>query len=293
MNIEKYLAQYPSLKSKQIIITGANTGVGFELLKHIVSKEGEVIMFCRSLERANQAKDEVLKTYPDANIDIVEYDQGSLQSIKNAVDILINQYKDFDMIVFNAAVLGVGEEGLTSDGLPLTVGTNYVGLQYFINLLKPFLDASTKDRKIIFEGSLACAIKTPKDNIFETNRTSLTRYNISKKCVESLFYQLGKNNTNSKIKYLLAEPGATGTDITRHMNKFLKVGGYIFLKIFSHSPKKASLTAFRCLYEEENLMGYVPRGFLTISGYPRKYKYSLRRYKENYLNEGQLWLKNH
>ena len=71
--------------NKTVVITGANSGLGFETAKVLASKGAHIIMACRSFERANKAKQNIISEYPNSRIDILEYDQSSFSSIDNFI----------------------------------------------------------------------------------------------------------------------------------------------------------------------------------------------------------------
>ena len=70
--------------TKTIIITGANSGLGFETTKQIAEKgiEYQLIMACRNMTKAQAAKQEILKDIPDANITCLELDTSSLAKVR-------------------------------------------------------------------------------------------------------------------------------------------------------------------------------------------------------------------
>ena len=82
MKYTKYIDEHiKSLDGKIIVITGANSGIGFTLAKQILYKGGHVVMACRSLDRANKAKESLLEEFPSGKVDILQYDQSSQLSL--------------------------------------------------------------------------------------------------------------------------------------------------------------------------------------------------------------------
>ena len=74
----------PDQTGKTMVVTGANTGLGFETAKTLAGKGARVLLGCRSLSKAQAAKDKILSVFPKADIAIVELDLGSLASIQRA-----------------------------------------------------------------------------------------------------------------------------------------------------------------------------------------------------------------
>lgn len=289
MSIKKYVDNFPSLEGKRIIVTGANSGVGFELCFHLLNKKAKVVMACRSLSRAENAKEKLLERYPNGDVEILLYDQSSFESIKEASKVIITKYDDFYALVCNAGILGPISGGeFTKEGFPITIGTNYLGLLYFYECMLPFLNKSEKQRKVIFQGSLASDLKIPKGlDLLDDDSSQWAKYNLSKKCVECLYKYASLENKNDNVSYLLCEPGVSKTSLFNSMNGFLKVFGGLFIKLACHSPKKASLTMLKCLDPNtKNGDVYLPRGFYHINGYPKKFKFKEKRYSYEYIERG-------
>ena len=290
MNLKKYLDTIPSLEGKTIIVTGANSGVGFELCRHLLSKNAKVVMACRNQKKAEVAIDLLRKDFETGEIEFLEFDQGSFESIDKAVEVIKKKYQDFYGLVCNAGTLGPRKGGeFTKEGFPLAVGTNYLGLFYFYKKMQQFLDESTMKRKIIFQGSLVAGFKTSKKlDLLTDDASQWKKYNLSKKCVETLFKYAYSNNNNENIDYLLSEPGVSKTSLFNSMNSLFRTVGGLFIKLTCHSPKIASLTMLRCLSEDtKNGETYLPRGPLRVRGYPKRFKYKENRYVERFITRGE------
>ena len=93
-------------------------------------------------------------------------------------------------------------------------------------------------------------------------------YSFSKAGVEALFYHY-TTYTNNDFSFYLVEPGLTSTDILRDFPFPIKQLGSLFLKVASHSVKKASLTALLALQESIHPCYIVPRSPFTWRGYPK------------------------
>lgn len=87
-----------SLKNKTILITGANSGVGYKTAEVWLYLGANIIMVCRNLDKDNQARNELLNEYKDANIRILEFNLANLFSIDNFINII--KSKKIDIGVF-------------------------------------------------------------------------------------------------------------------------------------------------------------------------------------------------
>ncbi len=270
MTLKKYLDKIEDLSNRNIVLVGGTNGIGLELLKHLVSKNANVILFARNIFKAEKIKEELAHS----KIEIVEYDQASFKSIENAIDLLVDKYPSFDTVVLNAGELT--KKGLTEEGYSLTIGVNYVGVRHFIDYLSPKISHKVK---FVIQGSIVGGVHlSKKADITCTKYGMFKQYNISKCYLEAYFYKLVSENKYPNIEYVLTEPGIASTGITRHFNSFIRVNGKWFLKLFFHSAKVASLTLLTGISELASSGDYiVPRGLLTMSGYPKFKKFPKKR----------------
>jgi len=289
MKISNYINSIPTCQNKIIVITGANSGIGFETMKILAAKGAQIIMACRSRKRAEEAKNKVLSIVSKAKIDILLYDQSSFHSIDNFMRNLQEKYSHVDYLVCNAGIYHPQKNQKTIDGYPLTIGTNYLGLFYLIENLKLYL----VNTKIIFVNSLVYErIKRPIINGLTQETTYIfNQYCFSKWAITNYFYYLS-NNTNLNI-YLM-HPGVSSTNIftsnTSSYKNWFKKLAKIVLPLFVHSPKKACLGIVNlCAKSYPNHTFLAPRGLKHISGYPKichlnkkRVKYANEFYQESY-----------
>ena len=106
------------------------------------------------------------------------------------------------------------------------------------------------------------------------------QYFLSKACVEALFYYYNKQE-NLAPSFYLVEPGVTNSEIIRDFPAVIRFLGKIFLKLVSHSPEKAALTAMKALDSNVEKGTYlVPRGLCTYRGLPKVKAFPKRRQRE-------------
>lgn len=273
-NYNKYLDKFPSLEGKNIIVTGANSGLGFETCRHLIYKKANVIMACRNLKKANEAKEKLLKENNLAKIKIYQYDQSSFESIREFKNNIVNDNIKIDALICNAGVYYPKKKYLTKDGFELTFGTNYLGTYYLLKCLNGYLEQC--DSRIIIVTSLTGMLSKhyQLNDINNLNRNDV--YSYSKYCLSRLCYELDLNSIN--CKYYLIHPGICQTNIisseqTGLPNWFSKIG-HAFLYVFVHSATKASLCDIKALTTNEKQKKYIkPRGLFAISGYPTLKKY--------------------
>ncbi len=106
------------------VVTGANSGVGFHTTRHLVEYGWHVVMVCRSEERGSEALAAVREEYPDARVDLVLHDLGSLDDVVVLSDHL-RALPRLDALVNNAGLYRPSLEH-TADGFETTMGVNHV-----------------------------------------------------------------------------------------------------------------------------------------------------------------------
>lgn len=129
------------MKTKTIIITGANSGLGFACAKNIAlaSAEYRIILACRDLEKAEQAKNDLIKDTGNQNIICMELNLSSLESVRGFVkSVLTTQQTPLFGLVCNAGI-GGRNQGLTDDGFELMFGVNHLAHFLLTNLLIPHI----------------------------------------------------------------------------------------------------------------------------------------------------------
>lgn len=266
MSLQKYLDKLDDLLGKKILITGGTSGIGLSIVDQLLYKHADVVVLARNPNKSKEVKDRMLVKYPDCHLDFISYDQSDYKSIEAATDVILKEHNDFYALILNAGCFTTYKTQKIEKDMLLTIKTNFVGLAYFLNLLLPKLN---NKHRIIFQGSLAAGyyFKKP-DNLYKYKASSFQQYCMSKAGVEEIYNHyrsLGLKN----LSFYLVEPGLTSTDIIRDFPFPIKQLGSLFLKVASHSVKKASLTALLALQENVRSCYIVPRSPFTWRGYPK------------------------
>lgn len=123
----------PDLTGKTYVITGGNSGIGFEAARMLGAKGGRVILACRSLDKAEQARAQLTGNVT-GRIDIVRLDLSDTASIREAASELRDMVDGIDGLINNAGIMQTPQL-TTKDGFELQFGTNHLGHFLWTHLL--------------------------------------------------------------------------------------------------------------------------------------------------------------
>lgn len=211
-------ANVPDQTGKAFIVTGANTGIGFEVSRVLASRGARVILACRDEVKGNAAVRRILTLHPKADLSVLPYDQGDLDSIRRAAE-LVQREPRIDVVVNNAGVM-TPPLMRTRQGFELQFGVNHLGCFAFTALLLPKL-AATTDARVVITSSIAH--KTGRidweDLNAERSYKKRQRYDASKLANALFFYELDRRlrAAGSSIRVVGCHPGIAMTDLPRHI----------------------------------------------------------------------------
>lgn len=265
MKIDKYIElNYAEAKTNRpIIILGSTSGIGKEACFIFAKLNYHLVLANRNRNKAEAFKNELLNKYPSLNVELLDYDQSSYDSIDNLINDISIKYNNFHSLIINAGVFHENKNMLCYNHIPLVMMTNFIGPTYLINKLKDVNSLTEDEHKIIFVGSLSKSFKKFKGNLLEGD------YSLSKLGIYNLFYDSYINNDKANFKYLMMEPGVSMTNIIRNLPGLIRFLANIIMPIFSNSPKKGSLGIISAsIKENENGNIYIPKHFFHFKGYP-------------------------
>ena len=141
------IANIPNQDGKFILITGANSGLGFESAGVLAAKKAHVIMACRSLERAQAARHEIVQAHPSSVVDVLPLDLTSLDSVRRCAMEFNLRYPRLDVLLNNAGVMATPRLR-SEDGFELQFGANHLGHFALSGLLLERLLAAPSSRVV-------------------------------------------------------------------------------------------------------------------------------------------------
>lgn len=138
-DINRWLAQHiPPQTGKTALITGANSGLGFEAAKVLAAKGARTILAVRDPAKGERAAAAIRSATPEAALAVLPLDLASLASIRAAAASFLQTYDRLDMLINNAGVMAIPRR-TTADGFEMQFGTNHLGHFALTGLLLPLI----------------------------------------------------------------------------------------------------------------------------------------------------------
>lgn len=208
----------PDCTGKCFIVTGANTGIGFEASRVLARRGARVLLACRDESKARAAIARILAQTPGTDLVFLPCDLADLNSLRRAADIAEKEPR-IDVLLNNAGVM-VPPLTRTAQGFELQFGVNHLGCFALTCLLLPKLAQSLAGR-VVVTASLAHMRGRIDWNDLNAERSYSpgARYNQSKLANLLFVQELDRRlrTVNSPVKAIACHPGIAGTDLSRHL----------------------------------------------------------------------------
>ena len=138
---------------KQIVITGANSGIGKSASLLFAQEGHSVIMACRNIEKSESVRQEIVNASGNNHVELMQLDVSSFDSIRTFCDQFIKNFKKLDVLIHNAAYFNHGSPyKLSENNIELTFATNLVGPFLMTMKLHDLLKKSD-DPRVLMAGS--------------------------------------------------------------------------------------------------------------------------------------------
>jgi len=201
------------MKDKICLITGANSGIGFETAKSLCAKGASVILLCRSLEKANKAIHEIKKEIPDAIAQAAVADLASQVEIRNLAAKINANYPKIDVLINNAGSW-FSEVELTKEGIERQWAINHLAPFLLTHLLLPLLVKSEDPRIITISSDSHFHGKIHFEDVnLLKNYHGLRAYAQSKLANVLFTLEFERRKGDLPISVFAVQPGLVKTDI--------------------------------------------------------------------------------
>jgi NAD(P)-dependent dehydrogenase (short-subunit alcohol dehydrogenase family) len=116
----------PDLSGRVALVTGANSGLGFETTRGLASKGAHVVLACRDVDKGNSAMARIRAEFPKASLEVMGLDLADLTAVRSFADAFSQRYPSLHILGNNAGVMALPYRQ-TADGFEMQFGTNHLG----------------------------------------------------------------------------------------------------------------------------------------------------------------------
>ncbi|MFD0363546.1 oxidoreductase [Nocardia sp. GCM10030253] len=274
----------PHQHGRIAVVTGANTGIGFETARALAEHGATVVLACRSREKAEAAANRIMENTPGATIETAQLDLNSLDSISSAADVIRSRHDHIDLLINNAGVTGLS--GVTEDGFEIQFGINHLGHFALTGLLLGHIAAAPAAR-IVTVSSIGHRFgRVDPDSPADSTGNAYAK----SKLANLLFtYELDRRLANTPAIALAAHPGGASTEVFRYSPAAFRLPNLAIARLFGRTPAMGALPTLRAATDPHAKGGeyYGPSGLFEIQGYPAPVKSSLRSHDP--VRQAALW----
>ena len=269
------LKDIPNLEGKTIIVTGGNSGLGYEAVKALARKNATVIMACRSVSKGELAKKQILDITSKSHIVVMELDLADLNSIRSFVVKFKQNYAQLHVLLNNAGIMMV-PYGLTKDGFEKQIGTNHLGHYALTGLLLDVLKVTPKSRVVNVSSIAHKQGLMDFDNLLYDKGigySPMKAYSRSKLSNLLFSYELQRffEANNIDCVSVAAHPGVSDTNLFNHAaNKWIMALLKPLFKFMVQPAAMGALPELRASVDATVKGGeyYGPDGKREMNGFP-------------------------
>jgi len=252
------------------VVTGANTGLGFETAQVLAAHGASVVLAVRDIEKGKRAAARIAGTAPGADVTVQPLDLTSLDSIRATADELGAAQPRIDLLINNAGVMFTPKQ-TTSDGFELQFGTNHLGHFALTGLLLEQM-LPVPDSRVVTVSSIMHRVRARinfDDLRGERSYSRVAAYSQSKLANLMFTYELQRRLSDAGATIAVAaHPGLANTELTRNSPA---IAAFFYARVMSQNAAMGALPVLRAATDPAVLGGqyYGPRGFFGARGYPK------------------------
>ncbi|MFQ5569174.1 MAG: oxidoreductase [Rhodothermales bacterium] len=265
----------PDQAGRIAVVTGANSGIGYETARMLATRGAHVVMACRSLDKADAARTRIVNDLPDASLQVMALDLSSLASVRAFAVAFQAQHDRLDLLINNAGVM-VPPYSTTKEGFELQFGTNHLGHFALTGLLLPLINRTRQARIVTVSSEAHRFGKIDFDNLNAEKGYAPWPFYGQSKLANLLFtYELQRRleAAGHTTLSVAAHPGWTATNLQQHDGRVRFLN-----RFFAMTPEQGALPTLFAATAPSVSGGtfFGPDGFLEMKGYPAQVRSSRR-----------------
>ncbi len=263
----------PNLNGKRAIVTGANSGLGFQTARELARAGADVVLACRSGERGDAAVRKITAEVPAAKVGVSLLDTSSLASVRAFAERESAAGKPLDILVNNAGIMMLPKREVSADGFELQLATNYLGHFALTGLLLPLLLQASAAR-VVSLSSNAHKRAGLQLNDFQQERSYNDYRSYAQTKLAMLVYakelQRQSQAHHARLHSTAAHPGLSATSIGQRLAGPPKYVVPILFQVLGQNDAQGALPQLYAATAPEAEPGgyYGPNGFQEFKGAP-------------------------
>lgn len=260
------VADIPDQTGRTAVVTGSNTGLGYETATALAARGARVVLAVRNLDKGQAAADLIARAHPGADVKLQKLDLGSLDSVRAAAANLRAEHDQIDLLINNAGVM-MAPRSTTADGFELQFGTNHLGHFALTGLLLDRL-LSTPLSRIVTVSSLGHRMGRIRFGDLQSERhySRAGAYGQAKLANLLFTYELQRRIEDTDTIAVAAHPGGSSSELSRHLPGAVQMA----FRTLEQSTEMGALPTLRAATDPTVMGGdyYGPGGFLEMHGHP-------------------------
>ena len=261
----------PDQSGRVAIVTGANSGIGYETARALAHKGATVIMACRSVEKGQVAAHKIQDEDPQGTVAVMALDLANLSSVRDFAEGFKREFQRLDLLINNAGVMMLPDYTKTADGFEMQFGTNHLGHFALTGLLLETISRTPGARVVMVSSTAERFGRMNFDNLnAEQSYDKQAAYGQSKLANLLFTAELQRRFEAASMDAIAvaAHPGWTTTNLQRHTRLRL------LNPIFAQGPEMGALPSLYAATSPDVRGGdyFGPGGFMQMRGYPTKVK---------------------
>ena len=212
-------ALMPDLTGKRAVVTGSNSGIGRSAARELARRGAQVVLACRDVSRAEEARAGILAAAPGSLVEVAELDLSSLASVRAFARHTVEGGKPLDILINNAGRMVQGHRQTTKDGFELTFGANHLGHFALAGMLLPLLLAAPAARVVAVASIAHKGRQIPFDDLQATRKYRPTRVYGESKLANLMFgLELERRFRRAGVNAMsiIAHPGVSSTGFVKN-----------------------------------------------------------------------------
>ena len=272
-------ADVPDQSGRTIVVTGGNSGLGLESARVLAAKGAQVVLACRSLDKANEAAAEISREHPSAKVETRQLDLASLASVRSFAEELRSAHPRLDVLMNNAGVMALPRRE-TAEGFEMQLGTNHLGPFALTSLLLDRVLAAPAGRVVTVSSQFHRRGRMQFADLHGTRRYGKWSAYAQSKLANLLFsFELQRRleAKGASVIAVAAHPGYASTNLQAagprmEGSSFMERGSELANRVFAQSAAEGALPQLHAATAPDVRGGgyFGPSGIYEMWGPPKK-----------------------